>query len=103
MRRGEHKDVHPSFGAFGLLRFNFPVCAKKDEQVQRDQREGDDRPAAALHVFMAQRNQHRATPSPRSGGGVGHTRGYSNKTKTSRGGRWVSTGSGPGDGSVVGP
>src|SRR5439155_3934059 len=60
---GKHEDVHPNFAAFRLLRLDCPVRAQKDQYVQRDQRKGDDRPAAALHVLMAQRNQHRATLS----------------------------------------
>ena len=67
VRRGEHKDVRSHFDALRFLRFDFPVGAKEYQQIQRDQRKGDDRPAAALHVFMAQRDQHRATPSDRKG------------------------------------
>jgi hypothetical protein len=51
------------FGTLGRLRLHGPVRAEEDERVDRNQSEGYDRPAAAFHVFMAQRDEHGQAPS----------------------------------------
>jgi hypothetical protein len=48
----------PEFGAVGRLCLHLPVRAKECDYVQRNQCERDDGPAAAFHVFVAQRDEH---------------------------------------------
>src|SRR5216684_3489197 len=65
MDSSQDDDVHSNFGSFGGLFFHFPMSAKKNKNIERDQREGDHRPTAPLHVFVPQRNQHEAAPPSR--------------------------------------
>ena len=58
MRRREKDEMCPDFRALWRLRLHGPVRAKEDEHVERDERKGDDGPASAFHVFMAQRDEH---------------------------------------------
>lgn len=63
VHRGEQDEVYADFVALGLLRFDFPMGAKKDENVESDQCERGHWPATAPHIFVAQRNQHGANLS----------------------------------------
>src|SRR6267142_1580706 len=70
MRCRQQQNVRANLSALRILVVDLPACRKENAEVEDNQGDGNDRPAAAFHVFMAQRNQHRSTPSPRSGGSL---------------------------------
>ena len=55
----EEDQVDWNVDDFRLLALHRAVGQEKDDNVQRDEGEGDVRPAAAAHVFVPQRNEHR--------------------------------------------
>ncbi len=61
MHRGKHENAHASFGLLGSLRLNLPVGRQERDNVNGDERNGDYRPTPALHILVAQRNEHGAT------------------------------------------
>jgi hypothetical protein len=54
----QHEDVGRNVGALRALVIDLSVRSKKNHKIDENQRQGDYRPAAALHVFMPQWNEH---------------------------------------------
>src|SRR5215472_18502410 len=50
----------------GRLSFDGPVRGEEDQEVQANQRKGNDGPAAALHVLVFQGNEQHLRPLSRS-------------------------------------
>src|SRR4029077_5894720 len=61
---GQHENVNLCFTQFWPLLIHRPVGAQKDEDVERDDSNGDNGPPASLHVLVVQRDQH-ALVTPR--------------------------------------
>jgi len=58
VHRREDKDACSNLDAFRLLLFDFPMGAKEYQNIERNERKGNDGPTTALHLFMTQRNEH---------------------------------------------
>jgi hypothetical protein len=62
MHRGEKQDVRANFPVLGILIFDLAVRDQENHKIDEHQSNGDYRPAAALHIFVSQGNEHVATP-----------------------------------------
>lgn len=70
MHGRQQDQVYPCLAEFGCLPVHGPVSSQEDDGVERDNPDGDHRPAASLHVFVAKRDQHGEAPSEARSGGV---------------------------------
>ena len=70
MHSVEKDQVDVDVDDFRLLALHGAVGQEKDDNVQRDESEGDVGPAAAAHVFVPQRNE-QFVFSPKRETGIG--------------------------------
>jgi hypothetical protein len=70
MHRCEKQNVDAKLSLSRILRFNLPMRCEKCEEIDDDQSDRNDRPAAARHIFVAQRNQHGSTLLDRTAKGI---------------------------------
>ena len=65
-RGSEQKDLRAHLGDFRLLPFDGPMRGQERDNVKPNQREGNNGPATAFHVFVFQRNQQHCSLKRRS-------------------------------------
>src|SRR5712692_9161058 len=62
----KEQNVRANFRPLRIFCVDLPASGEENSEIEDNQGDGDHRPAAALHVFMAQRNQHRTSLSDRN-------------------------------------
>jgi hypothetical protein len=81
VHRGKHQDVDANLGLLRVLPLDLPVGSEEGNNIDDDESDGNDRPAATLHIFVTQGNQHGATSLARSQGTVLFSLGAGTLTK----------------------
>lgn len=62
MLGGENDKVAANFAKLRRFRFKTPMCTEKGDDIQENDRDGDDGPAPAFIAFVAQRYEHGEPP-----------------------------------------
>jgi len=61
MHGREQENVAADLTALGILLVNLVMRAEEKDQVQKNERDGDDWPPTAFHAFVAKRQEHKSS------------------------------------------